>query len=116
VSILNKLIGEKKQWREYKDRKKRLPANYRAAVDAMERHIFSCGPESGEATMRALDDLIDLFEQSAAAMTPLRDIVGENPGDFAETFISNYSADNWRDRQVKRVNDDLERAITPKRR
>jgi DNA-binding ferritin-like protein (Dps family) len=77
----------------------------------MEHHILSCGPESGEATMRALDDLIDLFEQSAAAMTPLRDIVGENPADFAEEFVNNYTEDTWRERQVRKVNQALESAI-----
>lgn len=89
MGILNKIVGEKKQWKLYKSRNKRLPANYRAAVDALERHIFYCGPESGDATARALDDLIDLFEQSAALGTPIRDIVGENPADFAEAVISN---------------------------
>jgi DNA-binding ferritin-like protein (Dps family) len=111
MNILNKVIGEKTQWKQYKARKKQLPANYRAAVDALERHIFYCGPETGEATMRALDDLIDLFEQSAAAKTPIRDIVGENPADFAEAFISNYTKDTWRERQVRKLNDALEKAI-----
>jgi DNA-binding ferritin-like protein (Dps family) len=111
VNIITKLVGDKKQWRHYKARKKGLPANYRVAVDALEHHIFYCGPEDGDATMRALDDLIDLFEHSAEAQTLIRDIVGESPAEFAETFISNYTAHNGRDRQVKRVNDELERAI-----
>jgi len=59
VNIITTLIGDKKQWRHYKARKKALPANYRGAVDALEHHIFYCGPESGEATTRALDDLIE---------------------------------------------------------
>jgi DNA-binding ferritin-like protein (Dps family) len=107
VNRITKLIGDKKQWRHYKARKKALPANYRAAVDALERHIFYCGPEGGDATMRALEDLIDLFEQSAEAQTPIRDIVGENPAEFAEAFISNYTKATWRDRQVRKVNEAL---------
>jgi DNA-binding ferritin-like protein (Dps family) len=110
MGIINKVIGEKKQWKEYKSRKKQLPANYRAAVEALERHIFFCGPETGDATVRALNDLIDLFEQSAETKTPIREIVGENPADFAEAFISNYTKDTWRDRQVRKVNEALEAA------
>jgi DNA-binding ferritin-like protein (Dps family) len=110
MNFISKVIDEKRRWKEYKERKKRLPANYRAAVDALERHIFYCGPETGDATMSALNDLIDLFEQSAAVHTPIRDIVGKNPADFAEAFISNYTKDTWRERQVRKVNDALEAA------
>jgi DNA-binding ferritin-like protein (Dps family) len=60
--------------------------------------------------VRALNDLIDLFEQSAETKTPIREIVGENPADFAEAFISNYTKDTWRDRQVRKVNEALEAA------
>jgi DNA-binding ferritin-like protein (Dps family) len=35
-------------------------------------------------------DLIDLFEQSAANRTPIRQIVGEDPVEFVETFVRNY--------------------------
>ncbi len=110
MGLINKVIGEKQQWKEYKSRKKQLPANYRAAVAALERHIFYCGPETGETTVRALNDLIELFEQGAHAKTPIREIVGENPADFAEAFISNYTKDTWRDRQVRKVNEALEAA------
>jgi DNA-binding ferritin-like protein (Dps family) len=110
MGIISKLIGEKKQWKVYKARKKRLPDNYRAAVVALEAHIFYCAPEPA-AMMRALDDLIDLFEQSAATKTPIRKIVGDNPADFAEAFISNYTNDSsWRELQMRKVNEALEAA------
>ena len=35
------------------------------------------------------EDLIDLFEQSAATGTPIRQIVGEDPVEFIETFVRN---------------------------
>ena len=38
-----------------------------------------------------LEDLADLFEQAAADGTPIREIVGEDPVEFAETFLQNYS-------------------------
>jgi DNA-binding ferritin-like protein (Dps family) len=37
-----------------------------------------------------LEDLADLFEQGAADGTPLRDVVGEDPVEFAEAFLANY--------------------------
>jgi len=37
------------------------------------------------------EDLADLFERAAADGTPIRDIVGEDPVEFVEAFVQNYS-------------------------
>jgi DNA-binding ferritin-like protein (Dps family) len=50
-----------------------------------------------------LDDLADLFEQSAADGTPIREIVGENPVEFAETFLRNYSEGQWINKERERL-------------
>lgn len=110
MNIISKLIGEKKQWKQYKARKKNLPANYRAAVDALEMHIFISGAETGETVGQALEDLMELFEQGAASRTPIREIVGENPADFAEAFVSNYNTEGWRARQTQKVREALDNA------
>ena len=31
--FISKMIGEKRRWRQYKARTRKLPANYRAAVE-----------------------------------------------------------------------------------
>ena len=41
------------------------------------------------------DDLADLFEQSAASDTPVREIVGEDPVEFVEAFLRNYPEGGW---------------------
>ena len=87
---------QKKQYRQYKDRTKQLPANYRTAVDALERYLTYFGAVSkGETLVKMLDDLADLFEQSAESGTPVREVVGEDPVEFAETFLRNYSEGQW---------------------
>ncbi|XKK39072.1 DUF1048 domain-containing protein [Nocardiopsis sp. ARC36] len=60
--------------------------------------------------MEMLDDLIDLFEQSAAAGTPIREIVGEDPVEFAETFLANYSEGQWIKKERERLAGAIERA------
>ncbi|MEV0797511.1 DUF1048 domain-containing protein [Kribbella sp. NPDC050281] len=96
-------LDEKKRWRQYKARTRRLPANYRTAVEAIERYLMYFGRgEAGLTTM--YEDLIDLFEQSAAAGTPIRDIVGADPVEFVETFVQNYPDGQWRIREQNRLN------------
>ncbi|MFJ9553914.1 DUF1048 domain-containing protein [Nocardiopsis sp. NPDC101807] len=102
---------EKKRYRQYKARTKQLPGNYRTAIEALDRYLMYFGSiTKGDVLMEMLDDLIDLFEQSAAARTPIREIVGEDPVEFAETFLANYSEGQWIKKERERLARAVERA------
>lgn len=58
--------------------------------------------------MKMLDDLADLFEQSAESGTPVREVVGEDPVEFAETFLRNYSEGQWINKERKRLTEAIE--------
>lgn len=106
--FITKMIEQKRRWWQYKARKERLPADYHAAMDALERYLMYCGGGGGTAMF---EDLIDLFEQSAASRTPIREIVGEDPVEFIETFARNYSKDSWMVRERERLTGAIERAV-----
>ena len=107
--LISKVVGEKRQWRVYKARARQLPASYRTALDALERYLNYCGGTGGDGTAMYAD-LIDLFEQSAANGTPVRDIVGEDPVEFIETFVRNYPKGQWIIRERERLTKAIERA------
>ena len=46
------------------------------------------GPVDGDSAAAMFEDLADLFEQAAADGTPIREIVGEDPVEFVEAFLS----------------------------
>lgn len=103
-------IDQKRQWRQYKARKARLPANYRAAMDALERYLTYFGAiTKGDVLVAMLEDLAELFEQSAADGTPIRAIVGDNPVEFAETFLQNYSEGQWINKERERLTKAIDR-------
>ncbi len=106
TKLVSKVIGDKRQWREYKARARNLPPSYRTALDALERYIHHLG-NGGDGTA-AYIDLVELFELSAAEQTPVRRIVGADPVEFIETFLRNYPAGTW----VTRERDRLTAAIT----
>ncbi|TDP96428.1 DNA-binding ferritin-like protein (Dps family) [Labedaea rhizosphaerae] len=108
--IVETVIGPKKQWRQYKARCKRLPENYRIAIEAVERYLMYEGGADGKGIIPMFEDLIDLFEQSAAAGTPIRDIVGEDPVEFVDTFVRNYPIGQWRVRERTRLVRGIQRA------
>jgi DNA-binding ferritin-like protein (Dps family) len=65
--------------------------NYRMAVEAIERYLMYFVPADGDSAASMFEDLADLFEQAAADGTPIREIVGEDPVEFVEAFVQNYS-------------------------
>jgi DNA-binding ferritin-like protein (Dps family) len=104
-------FDQKKRYRQYKARKEALPANYHTAIDALERYLTYFGSiTKGQILVSMLEDLADLFEQSAASGTPIRAIVGDDPVEFAETFVRNYSEGQWINKERERLVSAIERA------
>ena len=108
IEQLTGSLEQKKQYRQYKARMAQLPGGYREAVSALERYLMYFGSISkGEVLVTMIGDLVDLFEQSAADDVSDRRAVGEDPVEFAETFMRNYAGGQWiskeRDRLVKAI-------------
>jgi DNA-binding ferritin-like protein (Dps family) len=110
-SFTAKVIGEKKRWRDYKARVGRLPEPYHGAVAAFERYLMVAGGVvDADSAASLFENLADLFEQGAAEETPIREIVGDDPVEFIEAFIRNYSEGDWRNRERQRLIDAIDRA------
>ena len=108
--FVSKVIGDKRRWREYKARVSKLPANYRAAVDAIERYLMHFGSMDGDSAASLFEDVADLFEQAAADGTPIREIVGADPVEFVDALIRNYSKGGYVDREQERLVNAIDRA------
>ena len=102
-------IEQKRRYRRYTARKEQLPANYHTAIDALERYLLYFGPGQGDSVLSMLEDLADLFEQSAASGTPIREVVGEDPVEFSEAFLLNYSKGQWIGRERERLTSAIDR-------
>jgi len=101
---ISKMIAGKWRYRQYKARTKQLPADYHTAIAALERYLMYFGAISnGDTLMSMLDDLADLFEQNAANGTAIRAVVGDDPVEFAETFLQNYSEGRWINKERERL-------------
>ena len=111
---IEKLTGsleDKKHYRAYKARTKELPAGYRTTVQALDRYLLHFGAITrGDTLVRMLEDLVELFEEHAQARTPVREIVGEDPVEFAETFLANYSEGQWINKERRRLVEAIDRA------
>lgn len=96
IDILGKVVGDKRRWKQYRARIDALPASHRAAADALQRYAFNVGGiADGETVLRMADDLADLFEQSVAQGSTVRDVVGDDPVEFADDFCRTYVDGSW---------------------
>jgi len=109
AKMTEKLIGDKRRWREYKARVKQLPENYRAAVEAVERYLMYFGPLDADSAVSLFDDVADLFEQAAADGTPIREIVGDDPVEFVEELVRNYDKGGYVTRERERLTNAIDR-------
>jgi len=114
-NILELIIGsidDKKRWKAYVARVKALPEPYRAAVGAVERYLMHSGdtPTDWNIAAKMFDDLADLFERAALDGTPVRDIVGDDPLEFVETFVATYSDGGWIAKERERLRKSIARA------
>ena len=111
IETLTGSLEQKKQYRRDKSRIDALPEPYGTAAKAMHRYLMYCGGVTdGDTFVLMFGDLADLWERAAADGTPLREIVGDDPVDFTETFAQAYSGRHWIDKERGRLTKAIEDA------
>jgi DNA-binding ferritin-like protein (Dps family) len=104
IETLTGSLEQKKQYRQYRARMDALPEPYGTAAKAFQRYfMYYGGFTEGETLMTMMGDFVDLWERAAADGTPVREIVGEDPVEFAETFARAYDGTQWIDKERARL-------------
>jgi len=101
--FIARMIDEKRRYRRYKARTEQLPPSYRTALDGLEHYLMYFAPDKGAELMAMLEDLADLFDESVESGASIREIVGDDPVEFAEAFRRNYPAGQWIVREQERL-------------
>lgn len=97
-------LEQKKQFRRDRARIEALPAPYRDVAKAVQRYLtYYGGVTDGDTLLTMFGDSADLWERAAADGTPIRDIVGDDPVEFAETFAQAYTGTQWIDKERARL-------------
>ncbi|MBG0566710.1 DUF1048 domain-containing protein [Actinoplanes aureus] len=104
IETLTGSLEQKKQYKQYMARIEALPESYRSAAKALHRYfMYQGGILDGDTLVTMLGDFVDLWERAATDGTPVRAIVGDDPVEFAETFLQAYSAKQWIDKERERL-------------
>lgn len=104
-------LEQKKQYRQYTARMNALPEPHKTAAVALHRYLmYYGGVVDGATSVAMMGDLVELWERAAADGTPVRDIVGDEPVEFAETFAQSYEGAHWIDKERARLTAAIETA------
>ena len=97
-------LEQKKEYRQDKARLEALPEAYRTAAKALHRYLMYYGAVmDGDTSVTMFGDLVDLWERAAVDGASVRDIVGEDPVEFAESFAQAYTGKQWIDKERARL-------------
>ena len=113
IELVTGSLEQKRRFKQYRLRIEALPQPHRDVAKALQRYLmYSGGIVDGETVLKMSSDFVDLWERAAADETPVREIVGDNPVEFAETFAQAYAGKHWIDKERARLTraiDDAER-------
>ena len=93
MGIITKLIGDKKAYKEFKTEVAKLPQDYQVAFNSLQKYMWNFG--KGEGFQIVFDDLLHLFQESAMENIPLKDVIGEDPVEFADELMAQYPDELW---------------------
>jgi DNA-binding ferritin-like protein (Dps family) len=111
IETLTGSLEQKKQYKRDKARIDALPEPYAGVAKAMHRYFMMFGGiTDGDTLITMFGDLADLWERAAVDRTPIREIVGDDPVEFAESFARAYSGTQWIDKERARLTSAVEAA------
>jgi len=112
IELVTGPLAQKKQWRRAKARLDALPEPYLSAANAFNRYfMYYGGLTDGDTIVRMFDDLADLWERAAIDGTPIREIVTDDPVEFAENFAQAYVGKRWLDKERARLTETIDDAV-----
>ena len=105
-------LEQKKQYKQDKARIDALPEPYGSAAKAMHRYLMYCGGiTDGDTLVTMVGDLADLWDRAATDGMPVREIVGDDPVEFVETFAQAYAGKPWTAKERVRLTTAIDAAV-----
>lgn len=107
TNLIEKLIGDKKEWRAMEARAKALPEDYTFVYHKIQHYMWKHAAGSGMDMIAIFKDLLELFEEGNSNNKHVLEITGDDVAAFSDELLRNartYTED-WH----KKLNIDIEK-------
>jgi DNA-binding ferritin-like protein (Dps family) len=105
LDFLNKIIGDKKDWKRMEARSKALPRDYQIVYGEIMQYMFMRSGGDGMDIIAILKDLLGLFETSAADGKRVLEVTGEDVATFCDELLRSAKTftENWHEALNRKV-------------
>lgn len=95
--FINKITGDKKEWKAMESRAKSLPKDYQVVYDEIKHYLWKSSSLTGVDVFKGI---LDLFEEGAANGKTVLEITGEDVANFCDGLAeaNKTYVDNWREK------------------
>ena len=94
----------KQEWRDYVKRREALSSDYRVVMKDIETYLYNIGIMDASG-MSVFYEIIDLFEEGAAAGRGVLAVTGDDVADFAYNVMMAVATKTWTGQQAGKLND-----------
>jgi len=99
------MIGDKKEYKEQMARIEAMPEDYRFVFEKMQGYMWSFAGGDGSDMLKTQQELIELFETSAAEGKHVLEVTGEDVAGFCDELIRDTK--KWTDNYREKLNRNL---------
>ncbi|MGG3640267.1 DUF1048 domain-containing protein [Bacillus gobiensis] len=104
--MFKKFLQEKREYRKFRKRINELPDEHKKAMIAIEKYMWMFAKGSG--MFEYLKNILEMFEDSAKEGLSVRDIVGNDIAEFADSFLAEFPEETWIDKERKKLRNSIE--------
>lgn len=105
MNLIKKMIGDKKEYKEQMVRGEALPEDYRFVFEKIHRYMWSLAGGDGSDMLKTQQELIALFEASAADGKHVLEVTGKDVVGFCDEFLRDTK--KWTDKFGEKLNRDI---------
>ncbi len=107
LKIFEKIIGDKKEYKQQMARVKALPEDYQFVYKKIQEYMWKFASGDGYDILKIQYDLIDLFEAGAAEGKQVLEITGEDVAAFCDELLR--TAKTWTENWPQALNRDIKK-------
>lgn len=105
IKIIKKMMSDKKEYKNQMARAEQLPEDYRFVFEKLHGYMWSLAVGDGSDMLKSQQELIELFEASAATGKHVLEVTGEDVVGFCEEFLRDTK--KWTDKFGQKLNYDI---------
>lgn len=102
MNPIKKIHEDKKEYKEYMARVKKLPKDYQFVYDKMQNYMWSFAGDDGLDMLKTIYGVIDMFEEGVAEGKKVLELTGDDVAGFCDDLIQGNRL--WTDHQREKLN------------